>query len=129
MAGGKTLTAPVTLVIQKRLFDTDLSPNNINRLFILMSRIIRDDFLMDDEKRYLQTYDRYMKKKKKEYVEVNKKKKKKKKKHIEVKIIELSLELETVKFYRWDMPNRNGSRTPSSYIIDECINCTHLHSF
>ncbi|KAH6780873.1 hypothetical protein C2S52_012110 [Perilla frutescens var. hirtella] len=84
MSHGKTLTAPTTLVIQKRLFGTDLSPNN----------------------------NRYMKKKKKKYVIV------KKKRHVEVKIIEPSLELETVKFCRWDMAKRNGGRTSSSYIIN-----------
>ncbi|KAH6775920.1 hypothetical protein C2S52_013481 [Perilla frutescens var. hirtella] len=106
MARGKILT-PATLVIQKCLFDTDLRPSH-NMFSIPMNQIIRHDFLTDGEKRYLYT-DPSMKKKKKKIV---------KKKHIEVKMIEPSLELETVKISRWDMLKSNGGKTSSSYVID-----------
>ncbi|KAH6837307.1 hypothetical protein C2S53_003094 [Perilla frutescens var. hirtella] len=100
MAQGKNLTPP-TLVIQKSLFGTDLSPGH-NRLSIPMSQILSDDFLTDEEKRLVRSCDVATKKKK----------------YIDVTIIEPSLKSETVKFSRWDMPKGNGGKTSSSYVIN-----------
>ncbi|XP_057767479.1 putative B3 domain-containing protein At3g49610 [Salvia miltiorrhiza] len=95
-----SVVTPATLVIQKGLFGTDLSGGH-NRLSIPISQI-KDDFLTEEEKQHLRTYN-----------ESNKKKN-----FMEVKIVQPSLAPETVKFCRWDMPKKGGGKTSSSYVIN-----------
>ncbi|KAL1556632.1 B3 domain-containing protein-like protein [Salvia divinorum] len=86
------------LVIQKELYDTDLSSGH-NRLSIPFSKI-ENDFLTDEEKQHLLG-----------------KGENGKKRFLEVRIVQPSLvSEETVKLCRWDMPKKNG-KTSSTYVI------------
>ncbi|KAG6397856.1 hypothetical protein SASPL_139306 [Salvia splendens] len=85
------------LVIQKKLYHTDLSSGH-NRLSIPFNDI-ENDFLTEEEKQYLLGQDE-----------------KKKKLFFEVKIVQPSLEVDTVKLCRWDMPKKSG-KTSSTYVI------------
>ncbi|PIN23055.1 hypothetical protein CDL12_04236 [Handroanthus impetiginosus] len=96
MAGRKS-TSPETLVIQKGLFETDLSEGH-NRISIPVSKI-SENFLSEEEKEFLCRRD--------ESKKMNFK---------EVKIIEPSLEWEKARLSRWDMAKGKG-KTSSTYVI------------
>ncbi|KAL1537703.1 putative B3 domain-containing protein [Salvia divinorum] len=87
---------PPRLVIQKRLFSTDLSPHH-NRLSIPISQI-DDDFLTDAEKQRLRG----------ENKSTN---------YLEVKIMS-AMSSETAKLSRWDMRKGIGRKTSSMYVIN-----------
>ncbi|KAG6405063.1 hypothetical protein SASPL_132645 [Salvia splendens] len=89
----KGATTEAKLVIQKKLYHTDLSSGH-NRLSIPFNDI-ENDFLTEEEKQYLLGQDE-------------------KKKKL-VKTVPPSLEVETVKLCRWDMPKK--SRKTSTYVI------------
>ncbi|KAG6397855.1 hypothetical protein SASPL_139305 [Salvia splendens] len=93
----KAVATEAKLVIQKQLTSTDLSSGH-NRLSIPFNNI-ENDFLTEEEKQYLLGQDE-----------------KKKKLFLEVEILQPSLEVETVRFCRWDMPKENG-KTSSTYAI------------
>ncbi|KAL1556265.1 B3 domain-containing protein-like protein [Salvia divinorum] len=86
------------LVIQKELYDTDLSSGH-NRLLIPFNKI-ENDFLTEEEKQHLLGEDENGKKR-----------------FLEVRIVQPSMvSEETVKLCRWDMPKKNG-KTSSNYVI------------
>lgn len=102
VAGGRAVTAPAKLVIQKCLYPTDLVGNN-NRLSIPFNQILNRDFLTAEEGRHLDSYDET---------------KKNNKNYMKVKMVGASPEMETVvKLARWDMLKKKG-KTSSSYVIN-----------
>ncbi|XP_047962227.1 B3 domain-containing protein At3g25182-like [Salvia hispanica] len=83
---------------RRRTSNGDTRKQGQNRLSIPFNNI-ENDFLTEEEKEYLLGEDE-----------------KGKKRFLEVEVVQPSLEVETVKLCRWDMPKKSG-KTSSTYVI------------